>query len=109
MEDQKALLLKNRALNEEKARRAQLERDARIAADYYGQIGDLKGVYQAEVDLLNVKKLSASTDMERALIAEQIRVAESRRDLNISGMLQTGFLEQSKRAWQDYYMARLLH
>lgn len=102
IETQKQLLEENKALNEEIARRAQLERDARAAADYYGMIGDLAGVYQAEVDLLKVKQLSVATDMERAALAEQIRVAEARRDLNIPELLKTGYLQQSKQAWQDY-------
>ncbi|MDR2489763.1 MAG: tape measure protein [Desulfovibrio sp.] len=88
--------------NDELARRAYLERTASAAADYSGLIGDLRGVYKAEVDLLEVKKLSAANtnDYERLAIIERIRQATARRDLDIGGMFETGMANMAKDAQQ---------
>lgn len=99
LNQEKELLLQIKADNDEIARRADLEREARAAGDLSGLIGDLRGVYQAEVNLLEVKRLSAS-ETEKQTIAERIRIAQARASLDISGMFETGMANMAKDAQQ---------
>ncbi len=99
---QKQLVEENRALNEQLARRADLERALKAEINYSSMIGDMHAMYDAEVQLLAVEVQKTANLAEQAALREKIRQATARRDLDIGGMLQTGWMAQSKKAYEDF-------
>ena len=103
---QRQLVEENRRLNEELARRNELEKELQTTVDYSRTIGDLRAMYDAEVQLLQVKMQSVNIEAERLMLLEQIRQAEARRDLDVGGMLQTGFMnkfQESRQGFVDFF------
>lgn len=94
---QKQLLDANRKLNEEIARRADLERTARANMDYAGLIGDLQAYYAEEAKLLALQMERASA-AEKVALAERQRIAQARADLDVGGMFQTGMAKMAEDA-----------
>jgi phage host-nuclease inhibitor protein Gam len=102
--------------DQEKQSRAQLKMEADVAAierdralalansrkELAGLTGDVKAELSAEIDVLNIQLLQAKTESERAVILQKVAQLSARRDLDVSGLVNTGLQQYAGRSYNEF-------